>query len=234
MSMSQNNSAPMGPEVSILLEPYAAVYIEIPKVACTSFKVTFAQLLGIDLSSTGGDPHQAQFPTPPGPVFTSGSLYPGFFSFAFVRNPWDRLLSCYRDKIRGEVDGFTNFTIRPGVADCLAGYDAFFPNMSFDEFVYAVASTPDTDADAHFRSQYTFLANDEGQIAIDFVGKYEQLLAGFQAVSQRIGLPAIALPRFQAARYPVRYRDYYRPETRQIVAERFHRDIELFEYSFEP
>jgi hypothetical protein len=223
----------IGPELSILLAPYHAVYIEIPKVACTSFKVAFAHLLGISLEETGGDPHQVSFPVPPAPPRHEGPLYPGLFSFAFVRNPWDRLVSCYRDKICGEVDGFTDFSVRPGVAVCLARFDVFVAGMSFDDFVEAVASIPDSDADAHFRSQYTFLANDAGEIAVDFVGRYEQLSADFTLVQQMIALPAIHLPRLQAARYLVRYMKYYSPRTRRIVAERFAKDIELFQYKFE-
>lgn len=223
----------IGPEVSVLLESYGAVYIEIPKVACTSLKSAFAQLLGISLEDAGGDPHQVSFPSPLAPPSHVGPLYPGLFSFAFVRNPWDRLVSCYRDKIRGEVDGFTDFTVQPGVAYCLARFDLFVTGMSFDDFVEAVASIPDEEADVHFRSQYTFLANNAGEIGVDFVGRYERLLADFTLVQWMIGLPPIKLPRLQAARYPVRYAEYYSPSTRRVVAERFAKDIELFQYKFE-
>jgi hypothetical protein len=33
----------------ILLKRYRAIYISVPKVACTSFKTAFAQLLGLSL-----------------------------------------------------------------------------------------------------------------------------------------------------------------------------------------
>jgi len=155
---------------AILLEPYRAVYVEIPKVAFTSIKTALAEILGISLRSTGGDPHRLGWPTAEISSSHSAPLFPGLFAFAFVRNPWDRLVSCYRDKIRGEVNGYTYFTIRPGVADCLARFDAFVPDMSFADFVAVVASIPDDDADSHFRSQYTFVTDEKGKIGVDFLG----------------------------------------------------------------
>jgi hypothetical protein len=133
----------------------------------------------------------------------------------------------------GEVDGFTHFTIRPGVADCLADFDVFTAGMSFEAFVMAVASIPDSEAEAHFRSQSTFITNRAGEIAIDFVGRYERLLIDFEYVRECIGLPDINLPRLQAASRPVNYHDYYTTYTRRVVAERFQGDIELFKYEFD-
>ncbi len=48
---------------AILLEPYRAVYVETPKVACTSIKTALAEILGISLKSTGGNPHGVEWPT---------------------------------------------------------------------------------------------------------------------------------------------------------------------------
>ena len=217
---------------SILLERYGAVYIETPKVACTSIKTAIAGVLDISLAETHGDPHQVCWPTPDQAHSRSGPLFPGLFAFAFVRNPWDRLVSCYRDKVRGEVDGHTHFTSRPGVANCLARFDAFFAGMSFDEFILAVESIPDEEADEHFRSQHTFVTNENGQIAVDFVGRFERLADDFRLVEQRIGLPRIELPRLQKARDAVRYAKLYTPESQQIVAKRFRCDVEMFDYEF--
>ena len=215
---------------TILLERYRAVYVEIPKVACTSIKTALAPFAGVSLD-TLGNPHEMNWPV--AVPSRSGCLFPDRFSFAFVRNPWDRLLSCYRDKIGGEVDGYTSFSIRPGVADCLARFDSFFAGMSFEAFVAAVASIPDVDADAHFRSQHAFVTNEAGEIALNFIGHYEHLADDFQTVAQRIGLPSVNLPRLQTARTTVRYGEFYTPETQQIVAERFRKDVELFGYTFE-
>jgi len=221
----------MGPEVSVYLKPFNAVYVEIPKVACTSLKVAIAQLLGIDLGGADGDPHQVDFPSIDYNTNPS-TLFPGYFSFAFVRNPWDRLVSCYRDKVAGEVDGFTYSTIRAGIADCLARFDAFTPDMAFNDFVDAVASIPDTEADEHFRSQYTFIINRDDAVAVNYLGRYETLPKDLRTIQQRTGMPAFTLPHLQAAATQVAYSEYYNDRTRKIVAERYASDIDMFEYQF--
>lgn len=166
---------------AVALTAYRAVYVEVPKVACSSIKIALAGLLGVDLEAAGGNPHAAAFPEPPGPAGGS-SAYPGLFSFAFVRNPWDRLVSCYRDKIQGEARDFTAFAPERGVAYCVARFESLQAGMSFERFVDAIAEIPDTEADAHFRSQHTFVTNRAGDIAIDFVGRFESLARDFDAV----------------------------------------------------
>jgi chondroitin 4-sulfotransferase 11 len=215
---------------AVLLEAYAAVYVEVPKVACSSIKIALASLLGIDLAVARGNPHRVHFPEPrsqPGPA-----LYPRLFAFAFVRNPFDRLVSCYRDKIVGEAPDFTAFHPTRGVAHCLARFDAFRAGMSFDDFVRAVAAIPDEEADDHFRSQHTFVTNACGTIAIDFVGRFETLAHDFRRVGERVGLPSLTLPHVQGATTPKRYLEYYSEQTRNIVASRFDEDLKLFGYVF--
>jgi hypothetical protein len=47
----------MGYEIAVFLEHYDAVYVEIPKVACTSLKVALAPLVGAD-SDEAFDDHK--------------------------------------------------------------------------------------------------------------------------------------------------------------------------------
>jgi chondroitin 4-sulfotransferase 11 len=217
---------------AILLEQYGAVYIDIAKVASSSLKVVFALALELDIRRANGNPHSIDYPSPA--TFDPGGdrLFPGLYAFGFVRNPWDRLVSCYRDKIAGEVADFTGMSAT-GVAHCLARFDAFRRGMSFAEFVSAVAQIPDSEADEHFRPQHCSLTNDRGALAVDFVGRYENLGADFSHVARRIGLPPhLTLPKLQANPRPVDYRSYYSPATRDLVASRFARDIELLAYEF--
>jgi len=125
-------------------------------------------------------------------------------------------------------------TDRPGVANCLARFDAFFAGMSFDQFVRAVASIPDQHADTHFRSQHTFVTDEEGRLAVDFVGRYERLGEDWRRIGQRIGLPEIELPRLQAVRVRRPCSAFYTAETRRIVADRYARDAQMFGYALDP
>lgn len=104
--------------------------------------------------------------------------------------------------------------------------------MSFADFVVAVASIRDEEADGHFRSQHTSVTDEEGKICVDFLGRFERLAEDFRFVQERIGLPRNDLPWLQKARNAARYTDFYNKETRQIAGERFRRDIEMFGYEF--
>lgn len=219
----------LGTQYSIALPDYQAVYIDIAKVASSSLKAYLAAVLGI--AETTDNPHETDFPRPLSSDPTGQRLYPGLYTFAFVRNPWDRLVSCYRDKIAGEVQGYTAFADN-GVAHCLAGFDTFSADMSFVDFAYAVASIPDQHADEHFRSQADYLTNTEGSLAVDFVGRYENLNTDFARIVALLGLPEeIELPRLQAAA-PANFVDFYTTETRELIAERYARDIALFRYQY--
>jgi len=222
---------PMGPETAILLEPYASVYIEIPKVACSSIKMALSNVLGLVLDGPNGDPHQSTFPLAT-PCLESSSMFAEYFSFSFVRNPWSRLLSCYRDKVLFQAEGFTNSTRRAGVADCFARHEQITAGMTFDEFIAAVASIPDDAADAHFRSQYTFIANTKGDVSVDFVGRFESLNRDLVEIQQRAGMPRFELPLSQVTGTGTHYRDHYGPNARALVETRFAKDIELFGYVF--
>ncbi len=112
-----------------------------------------------------GSPHAFEFPSVR-PDSGGAHLFAGLFAFSFVRNPWDRLVSCFRDKIQGRATDFTGIHPTRGIAYCLADFDAFTPSMTFERFVDVVAEIRDDEADDHFRSQHRFLVNDEGRIAV--------------------------------------------------------------------
>ena len=107
----------------------------------------------------------------------------GYFSFAFVRDPVGRALSCHGDKARGagnvELGAF-------------AGLD---PGMDLDAFC-AWLETPwgsDAFADRHWLSQDALLREAPEAPLPDFLGRYERLCEDFEAVTTRLGMPVARL-----------------------------------------
>lgn len=104
--------------------------------------------------------------------------------------------------------------------------------MPFAEFVKVVQQIPDEEADPHFRSQHFAVCGPDNEIMADFVGRFENLEVDFAHVVQKIGAPHLKLPHLLLSKGPRPYRDFYDDETAEMVGERFHKDAEIFGYSF--
>ena len=207
----------------ILLPDFQAIYVPIPKVANTSVKTALASALGLS-----GDVHwEIQWPwVDTGEI---GGKYTDWFTFAFVRNPWDRLLSCYLSKVH--PDRMDDPQLRNGVEPELWKYGGVFHGrMSFTEFVQATARIPDEEADIHLGSQHLYLTDTNDKVFVNFLGRFESISDDFAQVCSRIGLVAY-LPHLLSTQHE-HYRTYYTSETERIVARRWSRDIDLFGYCF--
>jgi len=74
-----------------------------------------------------------------------------------------------------------------------------------------------------------------GDVAVDFVGRYESLADDLKLALGHVGLSLDAeLPRAKTTfrRNSLPYRDYYDDETRGIVARWYAREIELLDYEY--
>jgi chondroitin 4-sulfotransferase 11 len=158
--------------------------------------------------------------------------YRDYFKFAFVRNPWDRLVSCYFNKAAtgSPISGFKGPNLNPPGEE----QDWFYPGMPFAEFVEAVHAIPDEDANLHFRSQHTVVCDPGGRVMADFVGRFENLRKDFAVVAEKIGAPGLELPhRLKSRRRKSRpYTDFYDKRLKKLVHERYEKDVETFGYSF--
>jgi hypothetical protein len=70
--------------------------------------------------------------------------------------------------------------------------------------------------------------------ALDFLGRYENLVADFEHVLQILGIDQkIELPRAKSSFRPARpYQEYYDERTRALVANWYQNEIKLLGYSF--
>jgi len=80
--------------------------------------------------------------------------------------------------------------------------------------------------------QFPFLIDLNGQIKINFLGRFENLHEDFTKICEKIGFERTRLKKIGASRHS-HYSEYYDEETEHIVAEQVKKDIELFGYKFE-
>lgn len=217
----------MRAEHTILLPQQKAIYFSIPKNACTSLKTFCCDLLRISIRESW-QAHIQDY-SHYRDTLIDRIRYRNHFKFAFVRNPWDRLVSCYKSKIDNPPDA-QDYWLRDGLPECFAGF-GFKPQMPFSEFVAIVCALKDEDADPHFASQSSLLYRDS-RLLCNFVGRVEVIQTDFKKVAERLGRPDATLPCENRADNRRHYRDFYTDKLRRDVESRFAADIENFGYSF--
>jgi hypothetical protein len=137
-------------------------YLEIPKCACTSLKRAIASLI-LDEVAPGVKIHH-EFPA------RYVLNHPGinrskYFTFTFVRDPVERFFSFYRGKV---LDGWDNFI---GRALLRVGIDRA---MGVSQVIDALRSHDPATWERHVRPQRLFLLSDDGELMVDFIGRFER------------------------------------------------------------
>ncbi len=146
------------------------------------------------------------------------------FVFAFVRNPFDRLVSTYENQVRNPSN-FSKQFFRKGMHKSFWKF-GLRPEMTFKEFVQRIHKIPDKNCNWHFKSQYTFIPEN-----IDFLGYFENLEKDFNEVCRILGEKK-ELPHKNKSLKRKNYRDYYDEETKKLVEERYKTDLKRFGYKF--
>lgn len=136
-----------------------------------------------------------------------------YFSFAFVRNPWDRMVSifCHKD---------------PNLVMHAAAAGVDLHSLSFDQFLGYAREV----AHVHLLPQAKFIYDERGASLVDFLGRFERLEQDFAVVKERLQVD-VALARYNRSSHE-NYRTYYNGQRRRLVAELYREDIEAFGYKF--
>ena len=148
-----------------------------------------------------------------------GSAWNNCFKFAFVRNPWDLMVSSY----------FWWLTHAPTFSRLVADAAQVRKLGSFSAFVQSQYGSGMVN-ECYGRDLLEWIS-DGNKIIVDFIGKYESLEADWRNVCQKLGVASIALPR--ANRIPRdHYRSFYDETSKRLVADRFAPTIDRFAYEF--
>ena len=156
-------------------------------------------------------------------IFNEGD-FEQFFKFTFVRNPWDRAVSAY-------------FFLKKGgrnQGDLLWSQHHLSEYRDFDAFVKGWLTEKNVHSGRHFRPQYSYLClPGKSDPVVDFIGRYETLGTDYEIIRAKLGV-GTALNSINVTEGKQKdYRDYYSDETKEIVANVYRKDIELFGYDFE-
>ncbi len=160
-----------------------------------------------------------------------------FFKFAFVRNPWARLVSEYK-------------------------YGGYIRRYEFKQFLADGLPEPGwRDAYRHVLPQSAFLFDELGNQLVDFVGRFESLQEDFDSVCNRLNIACGRLPHVNQSlaedrvsdsivkrvkdlavksiygrrireRIRGHYTKFYDGESRAFVEHYYRSDIERFGYTF--
>lgn len=141
------------------------------------------------------------------------------FTFTFVRNPWDLMVSSYFWWLN-KAQKWNKFNPQIKEIQLLGNFNAFMHSKYGQEMINEIK--------ANF---FDYISNGNNQIIVKFIGKFENLEEDWEKICDSIGIEHRKLPHINKGERN-HYREYYNDETRDIVAERFKKSIEMFEYEF--
>lgn len=136
------------------------------------------------------------------------SIWDKLFKFSVVRNPWDLCVSHYFYRQR---EGYEEAIYTP--------FKEWLISHKKREPIMWQAPT-----------QYDCLTVN-GDLAVDYVGRFENLQNDFNSVCKHIKIPSIQLDNCNSTKHK-HYSTYYDQETKEYVFDLFKKDIEYFHYEF--
>lgn len=149
--------------------------------------------------------------------YTNGE-FEEYFKFSIVRNPFDRMVSAYfyyikRTGVRGS---FYEFVTKTGI---------------YQEVLQKNPSSAISSVLINIRPAYDYLYDLEGNLLVDFVGRFEDLQRSWAKITRKLKVDYLLTEHLnQSRRKP--YQIYYTQRVRSLVSSRFENDLKVFGYGY--
>lgn len=222
-------------EAILLPKDKSVIFYWMPKCAGTSIRDAFLRAFGSNfLECDNGNPikfdpsakyvtfYHRHVPALVDDGFVTQEWIDNAFGFAFVRDPWDRMVSLFQ--YLGRINGGAGLLGLPKV---------------FADFLAIVVAgdypMPDSRGGPGYGQANSLLSwlRPDGVWLPHFVGKMEKIQEEWDILSKILGLK---YPLPHNNRNPIlcpNYRDSYTRQTRELIAKHFAEEIEIFGYTFE-
>ncbi len=195
------------------------IYFVNSKVACTSIKISIAKSIYPDWNIVNNfyEVHKIQFDK----INKIRNQNYNYFIFTYVRDPFIRLVSCYKSKFFNDKDlnlndfkFYFNKKLRNG-------------NLSFDDFVSIICKIPNRLCDKHFIPQY-YLLKKAGLNHFSKILKLEKIEETYPYIAERFNLQP--LEKFNSSNANDDWLKYYSIKTAEKVRKKYRHDITYFNY----
>ncbi|EPZ6828082.1 sulfotransferase family 2 domain-containing protein [Campylobacter coli] len=194
-------------------DKYKCIFIHVPKVAGSSIERVIYQtdkwLVGHVKASDYTKFDKDKFDS--------------YFSFGFVRNPYDRVVSAYH-YLKNDS---------PDPCDIKWGR-LHINNLTFEEFILSLQDEEFKEeilSKNHFSFQYKYLCDKNMNILVNFIGRFEKLDNDFKKILNILRRKD-SLVHINKSKH-LNYRDYYNSQTYKIIREIYRDDFEIFDYDLE-
>jgi len=202
-------------------------FVDIPRTSSSSIRAELGRIYGIPYGKanviereySSEQIFQDHLPSITMQQVFGSEIWDTLYTFSFVRNPWDRVLSMYhhRRKVCGIPD-----------------------TLSFRDYVIDLNRRNWGQAGSLFEYRWHYFGSSDyvcgggDEILVNFVGRFENRKEDIGKIAARIGAESFGDLAIQRASPQGRhYSHYYEEDTRNMIGELYIRDIELFHYEFQ-
>ena len=136
-----------------------------------------------------------------------------YFKFAFVRNPYDRLVSAYHDFKYSEGHQSWAYPIQQ--------------YSTFKDFALNLDNSPCREF-IHLKPQFEYLELN-GRLGVDFVGRFEKLDEDFQKIKSLLNVEMKPLENHRTSAHE-QYEEYYDEQTKEAIHRLYEKDFQELGY----
>jgi hypothetical protein len=203
--------------VSNINKELNSIFIHIPKTAGSSME---------SIQWNMGNGHETIYD------FRNVIDFSNFYKWCFVRNPWERIISAYEDcpEVWNEASSFENFIYLLHKNK----KNFYLKHLSWSQIIDI--GLPRDLYRIHFMPM-NLLMKIDGQICMDFIGRFENLVNDWEIIQTKIGVEKLVLPKTndrasKKNRKNSFYKEKYSQNLIDLVGELYEEDVKLFKYSF--